>query len=608
MRRLLLALFYVAYVAASCTKTYVVKSGDSCDAIAAAQGVSSFQISHLNNNPCSTLQIGQTLCLADTTYDCQPIYVVQSGDDCFDIANNHGISLSQFLADNPQLDPNTCPITVGLSVCISKTTPGSSSTTTSITTTSQGSTTTTVTTTTTTSAPGPTSTACTKLTTIQPGDSCEAIAQRNSISTFDLQLINPPNICANLISGQAICVGSPLVNCSSVYTVDGTEGGCSNIAQSHDIDLNTLLALNPNVNSGCTNIFPGEVLCVAPGIPTTGPSGDCVRKYTVVSGDTCTNIAAKVSLTNMQLAQINPGLNCNSLIPGDTVCSYSPILNVCPKLVKVSINDNCFDLAQNVSMSLDEWLSINQGINCNALLPGSVVCSAQGNATLPDAPSGTNPTAVPRCGSYNKKQQCCTKFSVAADLFSSLCSRENGCQDNCVGDPGVSKPGAAATPTTTLTLGEPARPTLPPPNCSNCTSSQCCSKMNTCEVADSWLCQSENGCKSNCDQNFDWVSPPGQTVLDMGNFTFPPGDYSSTDGNPCGVCNEQTTGVSSPLGAYCCSQQIQCLPIEYGACLVSYGCLYNCLKVSYVDEEACEMGGTCEQTTTTVKNPWATLT
>jgi hypothetical protein len=44
-------------------------------------------------------------------------------------------------------------------------------------------------------------------------------------------------------------------------------------------------------------------------------------------------------------------------------------------------------------MSLDEWLSINPGINCNALLPGSVVCSAQGNATLPEVPSGTNPTA-----------------------------------------------------------------------------------------------------------------------------------------------------------------------------------------------------------------------
>ncbi|EEB93503.1 hypothetical protein MPER_07826, partial [Moniliophthora perniciosa FA553] len=77
------------------------------------------------------------------------------------------------------------------------------------------------------------------------------------------------------------------------------------------------------------------------------------------------------------------------------------------------------------------------------------------------------------------------------------------------------------------------------------------------------------------------------SVLELGNFTFPPGDYSATDGNPCGV---------------------RCLPIEYGDCLAVYGCLYNCLEISYVDEIACGKGGTCEQVTRTVKNPFATST
>jgi hypothetical protein len=117
-----------------------------------------------------------------------------------------------------------------------------------------------------------------------------------------------------------------------------------------------------------------------------------------------------------------------------------------------------------------------------------------------------------------------------------------------------------------------------------------------------------NGCQSNCDNNFEWVSPPGQMYLDLGNFTFPPGDYSATDGNPCGVCNQETTGISSPSGAYCCSQQLQCLPIEYSDCLVSYGCLYNCLEVSYIDEIACGTGGTCERATRTVKLPFSTST
>ncbi|KAK7042981.1 hypothetical protein VNI00_008718 [Paramarasmius palmivorus] len=382
MRNLLVPLAVAAYAAAACTKSYTVKSGDNCDAIAAAQGVSSYQITHLNGqNVCSLLQIDQVLCLADTTYDCQPVYVVKSGDFCFSIADSHGISIAQFLADNPQLDPDTCPVYPGLSVCVSSTTPG-------------GSTTTNPPTPTTTDPPPPTSTACTKLSTIQPGDSCDAIAQRNSISIYNLQLINPPNTCSGLIAGQSICVDSPLVNCSAVYTVDGTEGGCWNIAEANNIPLSTLLELNPNVNSECTNIYPGEVLCISPrGSTPPPPTDQCSRTYTLVSGDTCTNIAAKNSITNMQLAQLNPSMNCNLLIPGDSVCSFSPVLNVCPNLVKVSVKDTCFDLAQNVSMSLDEWLSINPGINCDALLPGSVVCSAQGNATLPEVPSGTNPTA-----------------------------------------------------------------------------------------------------------------------------------------------------------------------------------------------------------------------
>ncbi|KAJ7171632.1 hypothetical protein C8R43DRAFT_20426 [Mycena crocata] len=252
-------------------------------------------------------------------------------------------------------------------------------------------------------------------------------------------------------------------------------------------------------------------------------------------------------------------------------------------------------------MSLDEWLSLNKGVNCDALLPGSVVCSAEGNGTLPNAPSGTNPTSAPRCGSYNKKQQCCTQFSVAADLFSPLYIRTNGCQNNCVDDAGVSKPPAAATPTTTLAVDLPAQPTLPSFSCSNCTSSQCCSKLNSCEESDSWFCESTNGCKSNCDLGpIPWQSPPGQTVMVLGNFTFPPGDYSAADGNPCGVCDEQTTKVSSASGAYCCAQQIQCLPIEYGDCLVEYGCLYNCLEIEVIDPDGCDTSGKCARATKTV--------
>ncbi|KAJ7171631.1 hypothetical protein C8R43DRAFT_20465, partial [Mycena crocata] len=156
-------------------------------------------------------------------------------------------------------------------------------------------------------------TSCTKFTTVQPGDSCDAIAQRSAVSIYNLQHINPTIPCSGLISGQAICIDSPLVNCSAVYTVDGTEGGCSNIAAAHGIAFPTLVDLNPNINSGCTNIYVGEVLCTAPDGAATPPDMQCTRHYTVVTGDTCTVIAAKNSITNLQLQSLNPSLNCNGL-------------------------------------------------------------------------------------------------------------------------------------------------------------------------------------------------------------------------------------------------------------------------------------------------------
>ncbi|EJD43563.1 hypothetical protein AURDEDRAFT_114630 [Auricularia subglabra TFB-10046 SS5] len=579
-----------------CTRTYTVKSGDNCNAIAVAQGVSLYQLQLLNiANACNNLQIGQVLCLASTSYNCQPVYTVQSDDTCSNIATSHGISLATFLADNPNLDPSTCPLQVGLSVCVSPNTPGTPTSTT------------TATTTTTSTSSTPTSTACTKFGTVQPGDSCEAIAQRDKISTYFLQLINPPNTCANLIAGASICIDSPLNNCSSVYTVTGSEGGCANIATSNKITVDELYALNPNVNSpSCNNIFPGEVLCVAPRASTPPPSNDCTREATIVIGDTCTNFAARASLTNLQLAGLNPSLNCNALIPGKTLCTFSAATSICPGLVKVAVNDTCFSLAQKVHMSLDEWEGLNVGIICDALLPGSVVCSAEGNATLPSQPSGTNPTALPLCGNYDKKTNCCTQWSVSADLHSDLCERANGCQENCVGDSTVTVPPSAGTPTTVIVTTDYPLPT-PPPNsgCDSCTSSQCCTLGNVCQDIESWFCESAHGCVSNCDKGpAPGVNLPWQAVLADANYTFPSGDYSATGGNPCGVCNADNALAPSPNGQYCCSQDIQCVPVGFTDCLVSLGCTYNCIEVN-VDYDACE-DGTCTPSTTTVLRPFAT--
>ncbi|KAF9261847.1 hypothetical protein L218DRAFT_961087 [Marasmius fiardii PR-910] len=228
----LVALSLAAYSTAICTRTYTVKSGDGCDGIAAANGVSQYQLQRLNGqNICLLLTPGQSICLADSTYDCQPVYTVVSGDTCFGIAQSHGITLSKFLSDNAQLDPNSCPIYPGLNVCVDgdSTNPGGD---------------------------------CTKTTEIQPDETCDSIAARSGISTYIIQQLNPGNTCAGLLAFTQICVDSPANNCAKIYTVTGNENGCTPIATAQGITFAELRQLNPNIDAVCGNIYPGEVLCV----------------------------------------------------------------------------------------------------------------------------------------------------------------------------------------------------------------------------------------------------------------------------------------------------------------------------------------------------------
>ncbi|KAF9033999.1 hypothetical protein BDZ89DRAFT_947610, partial [Hymenopellis radicata] len=584
------------YPATSCTATYSVQSGDNCDLIASKNSISNYQLTTLNPSmDCSLLQIGQSLCIKSPLYDCQPVYVVSSGDGCSAIADSHGISLDQLYTDNPNLQ-NACNIYVGQTLCVA----GSG----------------TPTTTTTTAAPTrtiafhsfvtPTSTECTLKTTVMDGENCDTICERAGVSRYWLGQLNPSinSQCTNIVSGQALCIDSAINTCGSVYSIKGTEGSCTGIATSLGMEVSDLMALNPNIDSGCTNIYVGEVICTAKKATGT-PSSECTRHYTLSSGDTCTVTAAKNSLTNTQLLQLNPGLSCSSMIPDTVLCTFTPATSICPNLVQTNLNDDCFSLAQNVSMSLEEWQSINQGLDCDPLQLNYIVCSAHGNATLPEEPSGENPTSNPLCGAYDKSQYCCTQYSVSADLFSSdLCLRANGCQENCRGDSGVTVPTGSATPTFTLTPTAYPTPTAMPSECDNCTDSQCCTAFGTCYTGlSSWYCQAENGCTKNCDKGLPsgWVDLP---VVPVVNYTFPDGDYSAYGGNPCQVCNATTALLESASGDYCCTQNLQCLPTVYDDCRVSRGCLYNCFIEFPDDEDECSRTGVCTYTTTIVEQPW----
>ncbi|KAF8142415.1 hypothetical protein K438DRAFT_1470159, partial [Mycena galopus ATCC 62051] len=97
--------------ARSCSPTYTVKSGDTCSAIASAHGLTVAQLLSYNpsiNAGCTNLAIAEVLCLdpggGGGGGTCTQTYTVKSGDTCSAIAASEGLTVSQLLALNPSIN------------------------------------------------------------------------------------------------------------------------------------------------------------------------------------------------------------------------------------------------------------------------------------------------------------------------------------------------------------------------------------------------------------------------------------------------------------------------------------------------------------------------
>jgi len=107
---------------------------------------------------------------------------------------------------------------------------------------------------------------CAQFYRVRPGDTCNQISQQQHVSTYQLLsanqgLINPQ--CTNLFPGEWICLGLEGHWCGPVYTVENGDT-CQKIADKFHISVHDLHLHNPNINPGCTNLGVGEVVCVAP--------------------------------------------------------------------------------------------------------------------------------------------------------------------------------------------------------------------------------------------------------------------------------------------------------------------------------------------------------
>ncbi|KAF7319626.1 hypothetical protein HMN09_00303000 [Mycena chlorophos] len=110
----------------------------------------------------------------------------------------------------------------------------------------------------------------------------------------------------------------PRQSCSETYTVVSGDT-CAEIEAKEGISDATLHSLNPSINSGCTST---DFFSVSKHCTGGSTGGSCGNTYTVVSGDTCAAIEAKEGISDATLHQLNPSINsgCTNLQIGEVLC------------------------------------------------------------------------------------------------------------------------------------------------------------------------------------------------------------------------------------------------------------------------------------------------
>jgi LysM repeat protein len=106
---------------------------------------------------------------------------------------------------------------------------------------------------------------CTRTYTVVEGDICDGISRAHNVSTYQLAAVNSETIdavCGNLQPGSTICLGTPGEDCTQVHVVENNDS-CGSIGATYGLNSTILMLNNPQIESDCSNIYTGEVLCVA---------------------------------------------------------------------------------------------------------------------------------------------------------------------------------------------------------------------------------------------------------------------------------------------------------------------------------------------------------
>lgn len=260
----------------------------------------------------------QTLCIPATC----ATYVVQSGDSCDAIASSKGISFSDILTYNPVLDNFCTNLIAGESICVSPpggvvsltTIPGNTVTQTAIYGTSTASR----------PSPVPTDTTrnCAKYYLVQPGDYCQLVALNQTVDLSLFEAMNPQidSACDNLLSGFYYCV-KPVQNWNGT-TTSTTVTAPTTTPSGTTIDCYQYVVNRPPSTTHTIHSirYTTHYILYTTQREQAGSHG--YRYYTVQSGDYCGKIQDAFGISFAQFQYWNPSLksDCSNLLLGEAYC------------------------------------------------------------------------------------------------------------------------------------------------------------------------------------------------------------------------------------------------------------------------------------------------
>ncbi|KAF7339153.1 hypothetical protein MVEN_01992400 [Mycena venus] len=267
--------------------------------------------------------------------NCTSYYTVQSGDNCNLIDSKFNISFNDLLQWNPEVS-KTCNNLNLASYCVGI-------------------------------AGG-----CQGLYTVVSGDSCSVIEKKTGLSDAQLRALNPwIDAACTLQIGQNLCIknsnvtvppptsGPPAdlnpgswINCTTYYDVQSGDN-CNVIEAKFNISFSDILHWNPEVSKTCNNLNLASY-CV-------GVTGGCQGLYTVVSGDSCSVIEQKTSLSDAQLRALNPWI--------DTACTLQIGQNLCIKNSNVTVPPTGppANLNPGSWTNCTTYYNVQSGDNCNSI-------------------------------------------------------------------------------------------------------------------------------------------------------------------------------------------------------------------------------------------------